>query len=595
MFVLVFVFSPMIGTGSSFNNSAAAAINTISSSSAQLTSGPVIQADLQEIAWTSYADYTAQTLSVTYLIKNVGNEPALDCTIISSNASNNVQTLTQLPTNMGSIDSGGVRSETIKYIVPTNVQRFKINNTMSYMDILQRQHFYPAIPSPPTPPATLNVRDYGATGDGVTDDTAAIQTAINAMPTSTVLYIPAGEYIVGNLVGHSDMTVRGDGWGSILKTKVSTADTADKRYDGFKFEGTTTDTSGNLANIHFEDIQLLGQCDTGVFVEHQALIKLRGVSEATFDNVLFKGPQGDGMYLAGEVGEYQRHNVNIRVTNSTFDGINRNNRNGISIIDGNGVIIENNTFTNLTRGDMPGPIDVEPNKDYSIVKNITVGSNYFYNNDGTTISVNIGPILATKLANIVISDNTIFDSNNYRTILVKTNETDVESLEPMGIQITGNHIEPNPHNTVTFPFHLKYLRGVEVSGNTVIGGGLSYFGEVGISALSIKDVKILNNTFEAGGNNAYGVFIIGSIDDLEINGNTFKEPYGGIGVSALTFLGWEVTTVSHRVAITNNIFITGANQNYSIKVNSHSLDTAHNSYSGNTVVGRELVNQFTFG
>ncbi|MER7619661.1 right-handed parallel beta-helix repeat-containing protein [Nonomuraea wenchangensis] len=48
-------------------------------------------------------------------------------------------------------------------------------------------------------PLVVNVRDHGATGDGATDDTAAIQAALNAGKGRTV-YLPPGTYLVSNML-----------------------------------------------------------------------------------------------------------------------------------------------------------------------------------------------------------------------------------------------------------------------------------------------------------------------------------------------------------------------------------------------------------
>ena len=50
------------------------------------------------------------------------------------------------------------------------------------------------------PDRELNVADFGAKGDGVTDDTAAIQAAINAAVGGGVIFIPKGRFMVRQLI-----------------------------------------------------------------------------------------------------------------------------------------------------------------------------------------------------------------------------------------------------------------------------------------------------------------------------------------------------------------------------------------------------------
>lgn len=68
----------------------------------------------------------------------------------------------------------------------------------------------------------FNVKDFGAKGDGATDDTAAINSAIQAAAGGGIVFIPQGVFIadpgVGIILANS-VTLQGAGHGSVLKVK----------------------------------------------------------------------------------------------------------------------------------------------------------------------------------------------------------------------------------------------------------------------------------------------------------------------------------------------------------------------------------------
>jgi polygalacturonase len=54
----------------------------------------------------------------------------------------------------------------------------------------------------------VNVEDYGAVHDGATDDSAAINAAIAALPvTGGIVYFPAGDYAIGSTINVGDGTI----------------------------------------------------------------------------------------------------------------------------------------------------------------------------------------------------------------------------------------------------------------------------------------------------------------------------------------------------------------------------------------------------
>jgi len=66
----------------------------------------------------------------------------------------------------------------------------------------------------------FNIQDYGAKGDGITDDTDAVLRAISkCMVNGGVVYIPSGTYVIRSSLifkTNNQFTISGDGMSSVL-------------------------------------------------------------------------------------------------------------------------------------------------------------------------------------------------------------------------------------------------------------------------------------------------------------------------------------------------------------------------------------------
>lgn len=108
-------------------------------------------------------------------------------------------------------------------------------------------------PSPKS--AWTSVRSYGAAGDGTTDDTAAIRTAIVAAGVGGMLHFPAGTYRVSSaVIPLSGQTIHGTG-ATLFRLPAMTADiialpddAADVAILGLTLDGNEANTPNGLAS-----------------------------------------------------------------------------------------------------------------------------------------------------------------------------------------------------------------------------------------------------------------------------------------------------------------------------------------------------------
>ena len=113
----------------------------------------------------------------------------------------------------------------------------------------------------------INAKDFGATGDGVTDDGAELQAAIDATPAGGKLYVPKGTYVFATgLTRGSSITIVGDGTsgagGTTLKytgsgnafTYTGGGSATGGRFQDFVLEGTASANNGLYIANAFNNI-----------------------------------------------------------------------------------------------------------------------------------------------------------------------------------------------------------------------------------------------------------------------------------------------------------------------------------------------------
>lgn len=167
---------------------------------------------------------------------------------------------------------------------------------------------------PGTVAGWTNVLNHGAAGDGVADDTAEIQAAIDSMPAGGgTLYLPAGTYkISGQLTVYPNISIVGDGVAATKIVTTATSGTAiygeyyfGARLSGFRLEGPDSGTGtgikfdyptppGSLPYITFADLQV------AKFGAHG--IDLLNPIVSRFANVQVEECGGHGFYCHGQPG-----------------------------------------------------------------------------------------------------------------------------------------------------------------------------------------------------------------------------------------------------------------------------------------------------
>ncbi|QHA83101.1 mannuronan epimerase [Pseudomonas mediterranea] len=337
----------------------------------------------------------------------------------------------------------------------------------------------------------FNVQNFGAKGDGITDDTAAIQAAIDAAAAAGggEVYVPAGTYIVsggeepsdGCLMLKSNVHLYGDGMG---ETTVKVADGSDTKITGVirsAYGEETHDFGISQLTIDGNRDHTTGKIDgwfNGYIPGEEGYD-----SNVTIDSVEIKDCSGYGF-------DPHEQTVNMVIKNSVSHG------NGLDgfVAD----FLSDSTFENNVAydNDRHGFNVVTSTHDFTLTNNVA------YDNGGNGIVVQRGSENIPSPSNITITGGEVY-GNGAEGVLIKLSSevtvtgVDIHDNASAGVRVYGsNHVEilDNTLNNNslggavpeiiiqsyddTLGVSGKYFNGSDntIQGNLISGSDLSTYG-----------------------------------------------------------------------------------------------------------------------
>lgn len=377
--------------------------------------------------------------------------------------------------------------------------------------------------------APFNVFDFGAKGDGTTDDSGAIQAALNAANAAGggMVFLPLGTYLIATtLTIYSKTRLSGSGWASIIKVSPSINTYAGRaiRVPGSDV-GVTYDIlldnfqiDGNKANVA---IGGGGIGDEG----SQSAIDLNQVTRASLVNLYVHDAVTNGLYANNScqsvsvIGGEWYNNGKVGITSG-----------------GRGIVFGiSPVYTRILGAHIYGNLNqgiIIQSEGGSNASRTTITGNVIEDNGSYGIDLTDNTIAATTTVNIYISDTTISGNSviaNRAGIRVSENTTK-NAYNAIGIAsdiaITGNTIRSS------------------YGGGGVIGNGIliQAAADGRVDQITISGNDISNNT-------GYGVYINGSnVNDTLVSGNSILSNTSGptIDTGTRTVFGINKTSNSNN-------------------------------------------------
>lgn len=281
----------------------------------------------------------------------------------------------------------------------------------------------------PTSSLVVNVREkpYGAKGDEVTDDTVALQRAIDAVAgTGGTVLVPDGTYLVNAAVqGNLGLRLKSSMTLALSsKTVLKAIPNASGNYAILAVFGASyvTIVGGTLLGERSVHSGSSGEWGNGLSIINSQHVVVEGVTA--------KECWGDGFYVTGRSSD-------VTLCNVIAD---HNRRQGLTITSGNALVVKNSTFKNTTGTEPECGINVEPNSgDY--VDGVLITGCSLTNNAGGGFQCGTPVAVATAAVNIVLDQNTVKGNGQNPSAGDYRHAIKVTVFD--GVKITGNQVLDN--------------------------------------------------------------------------------------------------------------------------------------------------------
>ena len=241
------------------------------------------------------------------------------------------------------------------------------------------------------PSRILNVRDYGAVGDGVTDDTAAINAAAADLRDGETLYIPAGTYLI-RIYGDKDIITVANKKNICIVMEDSTVLQLDTIQDNELPQGNRHHV---LFMFQCENVTVTGGAIYGdllgytgnAFVDKGCGLYLADCRNVTLRDVEFAYFRGDAIFMYSHT--VDENGIRQRCYNVTVDSCDVHDcyRNGITLSSVDGCVISNTQIHGIKGTPPQAGVDIEAEVEGTYNRNVTIENCNIYDNGALSVSI----------------------------------------------------------------------------------------------------------------------------------------------------------------------------------------------------------------